>query len=525
MLLMLIASAASADQPASSAEDTRAGALIRKIRIEGNSALSDEDIALIIVPYEDETLSLAQMQEVAAELQQRYHALGYATTRVVVRPQQIKDGVLRLRVLEGRVGRVFVEGSRHFSPERNYLPYTPAEGELLNLNSLRTGLRFLNSNPDINATAVLQRGREAGTTDIKLVAKEHDPFHLSLKYDNAGTPNTPLSRTYVTAQYDNLFDLSQILSFQYGTAPANPNKVQQYALSYYVPFAPLGGPPGHSITFYGGRSKSDSDVILDLFSVSGQGTVYGVNYTLPLPDLWSWRQQLSLGLEYQRIESNPGFGLANVAHTLPLQAGWGASKRHNNGVTSLSASVRYQKDGLFRDFDAQHYAASRQGADTDFLLCTLGAQRTQNIHAGWTASVAAEAQLTDDRLLPSQQYGLGGYDSVRGYRRRVLTADEALNVRTELRAPLLPRLLPARLHEQIQPLAFLDYARASNKRARAGELDTENMLGAGLGLRFSLLEGAMTGRLDAGWALKDLRSTPEREKGQCLVHIGAEWRY
>jgi hemolysin activation/secretion protein len=114
---------------------------------------------------------------------------------------------------------------------------------------------------------------------------------------------------------------------------------------------------------------------------------------------------------------------------------------------------------------------------------------------------------------------------VRGYRNRLIASDEAVVVRTELRAPVLPRFLPGGAEEQVQPLLFVDSGWAENVSAQGGELHKDEMLGAGVGLRFSIFDDALTGRVDAGWALKDVESTASNEEGDLTVHFGIEYSF
>ncbi len=325
-----------------------------------------------------------------------------------------------------------------------------------------------------------------------------------------------------------MFDRAQTALVQFVTSLEDTTKVRQAAASYCVPLGPIGGPLGHSVTVYGAYSESAADAGSDLFSLAGKGLVIGALYGLPLPRLGAWRQGLQFGAEFQKVEDALGFGgttLDNVVRTLPLILRWQADGRDAGGQTGLLAGVAWQRDGLLRDFSGNAYAASRAGADTDWLIWTLGASRTQFLGKGWSAAVSAEADVSPDRLLPSQQPALGGYDTVRGYRRRAVIADRAVRVRTELRTPPMSSLLPAALESQTQFLAFLDYGHAANNSPAAGELDGEDLLGAGLGVRMALLKQALTGRLDVGWALSDIESTPRDERGQCIVDFGVECRY
>ena len=160
---------------------------VTRIIVEGNTVLSDEDLWEFGRGLKGDNLSLEDMQQIAAALQQLYFDRGYRTTLVVVPPQEFRDGVLRLRVAEGRVGRVLIEGNEVFSADHNYLPYLPSEGEPLNWHDLRRGLDRLNAHPDKTATAVLRAGEAPGTSDLHLLVKEDRPYHLTLRYDNIGT--------------------------------------------------------------------------------------------------------------------------------------------------------------------------------------------------------------------------------------------------------------------------------------------------------------------------------------------------
>ena len=506
-------------------------ATIRQIVVEGNTILSEQEVQEFAAQYEGRTMSIDDMKAAAADLQKRYHALGYKTVLVVVPPQKIVEevGILRLRVAEGRVGEILIEGSKYFAAKRHYLPYLPSKGELFNWDDLQAGLNFINAHPDKSATAVLKPGKEAGTTDVHLIVQETHPFHFAIRYDNTGSENTPRSRAYASLQYDDFFGLGQIGLVQMGIAPADWDKVRQYAASYYVPLGPLGGPLGHSVTLYGGFSESSSETIMDVFSLFGKGSIVGAQYRMPLPEIFSFKEELALGAEYQKIKDVIVFGATtlqkNEVRTLPVYFRWTAGRTHNDGQTTVSVGARYQKDQQWYDFKESKYRVARADVDTDFLVWKLGAQRTQHIGKGWTASLSAQAQLSNNRLLPSEEFGLGGYDTVRGYRRRILVGDEGFNVRSELRTPVLPQFLPDVCNEQVQLLAFADYGWANIKDAQPNEYDEEEMLGAGVGMRIGMFDSHLTGRLDVGYALQDLSNTPKNEVGEYEVHIGVEYRF
>ena len=86
--------------------------LIKKINVEGALLLTDMEIIKITSEYENKSISFAEMQKVADLITDAYRAKGYVTTRAFIPPQTIKqDGVLLIRVVEGTVGDISINGN------------------------------------------------------------------------------------------------------------------------------------------------------------------------------------------------------------------------------------------------------------------------------------------------------------------------------------------------------------------------------------------------------------------------------
>ncbi|MEJ0005163.1 MAG: POTRA domain-containing protein [Steroidobacteraceae bacterium] len=75
-----------------------------------------------------------------------YHDRGFATVFVDIPPQTIEDGLVRLRVTEGRVERTVIGGGRYF-PERDIITSLPSTtpGTVLQISKLQTELAAVNS--------------------------------------------------------------------------------------------------------------------------------------------------------------------------------------------------------------------------------------------------------------------------------------------------------------------------------------------------------------------------------------------
>ena len=92
-------------------------------------------------------------------------------------------------------------------------------------------------------------------------------------------------------------------------------------------------------------------------------------------------------------------------------------------------------------------------------------------------------------MLPSEQLGAGGSDSVRGYDTRVANGSQGFLLSQEFRSPsfsLLGHPLPNRIADQAQLLVFFDYGDVHERPAAAGTPDHFVLAGTGAGLRYSV---------------------------------------
>jgi hemolysin activation/secretion protein len=160
-----------------------------------------------------------------------------------------------------------------------------------------------------------------------------------------------------------------------------------------------------------------------------------------------------------------------------------------------------------RDFEVQRPGST---ASYEYVQASLG--RTQRLPDDFTVVLTGLAQLSSARLLASEQFGLGGEGSVRGYDERIVEGDDGVSAQLELRTPA--RHLLGGLADQTQALVFIDAGRVFQKDPQPGEMDT-SLASFGPGLRLRLGNYG-TVKADYGWDLVRLAGT---RSGR--VHISA----
>lgn len=96
-------------------------------------------------------------------------------------------------------------------------------------------------------------------------------------------------------------------------------------------------------------------------------------------------------------------------------------------------------------------------------------------------------RLTDDPMLSSEQFALGGQGTVRGYRENQLTRDNGVATSLEWRIDVGHWLLPGIYSDadagSLQLVPFVDYGNGWN--ARGDTPDPRDLASVGIGLRWS----------------------------------------
>lgn len=459
--------------------------------------MAPERIDEVLAPFTGAERSLADVQRARAALEAAYARLGYGATQVVVPEQEIAGGVVRLRVIEGRVGAVTIEGNRYFNDAnvRRSLPAL-AQGAPVNTARLARALRLANESPVKQTTVVLKGGAEEGEVAAQVRVEDQRPWRFSLGLDNTGTPDTGEYRVGVGFQHANLFDRDHVLTLQYVTSPSKETDPGALALppndnvliagaGYHVPLYSL----GDSIDLIAGYANVDSGVVQNLFAVSGSGWFYGGRYNFGLPAAGALDQKLTAGFDW-RIYNNAvvpvgATGSLTPDYTLhPVSLAYaGAYRTAGQEFAFWAAGVQNipgGNDGTQATFDAV-----RPGAPASYTLARATLNYLLALPRGLQARARLAGQYTRDELLPAEQFGIGGMDSVRGFYERQYAGDRGYSGSLELHSPDFgPDLLPPGPW-RARVLAFYDFGRVYRIDAQAFEPEVIGISSAGPGIRIA----------------------------------------
>ena len=472
---------------------------IARFDVQGNTLLPAPRVDELLAPFTGGNRDFGDVQRALEALEAAYHARGYNVVTIELPEQELNGGVVRLRVVENKIGRVAVRNNRYFD-EANVRRGVPAlrEGATPNLRDVSANLKLGNENPSKQVTLKLQAGEVDGEVDAVLEVKDQPPWTAMANADNTGTAQTGKTHLGFILQNANLFGRDHVASLQYTTSAEEPGRVKVYGAGYHIPLYAL----GDSLDFFASYSNVDSGTIAAgtfNLAVSGQGAVYGARYNQALAKRGELESRMTYGVDVKAFKNSVvllGQELGNDVTVHPLSIGYTANlplmAADFGGQVTLLRNVPGGARGGQDDF-----TLARAGAKAGYTVLRLGAGLTRALASDWQLRAIANAQITRDALIPGEQFGAGGATSVRGFVEREIANDSGVAVNLEAYTPNLC----ARAAWNCRLLGFFDNAYVARNHALPGELVSTSIASAGVGARL-LLSTYVNLQLDFGHVLR-----------------------
>ena len=521
------AQVAFAQAPAQSADGTPRFE-IRRFVFDGATLVPRARLDAATAGFTGPQRSFADVQRALEAVERLYGESGYSAVQVLLPEQELERGDIRLQIIEAKLGRVVVEGNRHFD-EANILASVPslAAGRAPNIREIGRDLRVANENPAKQATVLLRSGREEATVDAVVRILDEPPSRFSVTLDNSGTEETGVLRFGLGYQHANLDAADNVLTLQYVGAPheegetdrlsAVPsNRVLILGASLRVPLYAR----GDALEFVGGYSNVNSGTVGDLYTVSGAGGVFGARYLQNLDRLGDYDHRLAYAWDYRgyhnkdikQVGSDQQLTPDITVH--PISLTYHGLVRRQGSETAFSAGVLRNipggADGRPEDFcqlppDAPHGVSRSDGMgncpDPEYTALRWAFNHSQALPRDWQLRFGMNGQYTRDMLVSGEQFGLGGADSVRGFEERAIADDRGYRGTLEVYTPDFggrTGIAGARL----RVLAFYDWGGVSRINPVPPDPQAQHIGGAGLGLRFS--RGTkLSFRMDWAWVLDE----------------------
>ncbi|GAB4288092.1 MAG: hypothetical protein Fur0025_22110 [Oscillatoriaceae cyanobacterium] len=405
-------------------------------------------------------------------------------------------------------------------------------GDVVDTVQLLEALQKLQFDPRIGKiSADLSAGVSPNTSFLSVVVEPTPVLSAEMSLDNGRSPGVGTFRRQIQLTQRQLLGLGDIATINYG----NTDGSNTWDFAWSVP---INSRNGTISTFY---STGNSEIIeepFDRVDINADSRSYGLSYRQPIIQSVKpknptdtqrnreyIRSEFALGLSATRTESQTSL----LGVDFPLSPG-----ANDKGETRVSA-LRFFQDALWQDARQILAARSEFSLGLGAFDATINDSEPDSRFFAWRGQgqwvrrlqqnsntllvLRGDVQLAANSLLPVEQFSIGGFQSVRGYRQDALLVDNGAFASVELHYPILQ--FP-QWRGTVQLIPFVDFGVGWNWDSGSRPNPDKNALfSTGLGVQLQM-GSDFVARLDWGIPLVDVdaRDRTWQENG---VYFSVKW--
>jgi hemolysin activation/secretion protein len=396
---------------------------------EGATVYSDEELAELYIDYLARPVDATDIERILAAFSGRYRDDGYFLSSAVAPPQSLEGGRLTIRIHEGYVGQVTLEGDLPASEASLDGLLAPVMAERpLRLVTLERYVLLLNDRPGVRVKPRMKPVEDEPGAYELVLEFNHDPISIFAGLDNRGTREVGRLQGFVAVDADSNAGWLEHLRVLFFTVPDDPEELLFGKLSYDQPFGPEGTTLGLDLSF----TDVDASAGLASRDVEGQSLRAGFEVMHPLVRTRANTLRTTFRFDLSNIEQDAdGGGLFDDRlRVLRLGLSWSGTDaiggattvafRGSQGIDFLNAS------------DAGADDLSRLGGVVEFSKLTIDVTRRQDLWSGLYARILASGQYSEDTLLSSEEFRLGGARLGRAFDSSELSSSNGIGGALEL---------------------------------------------------------------------------------------------
>ena len=414
---------------------------VREFHFEGNTVFSTNDLAKVTQLFTNRDVQTEELEQARRAITTHYINNGYINSGAIIPDQDPKDGIIRIKIVEGVLTKTELHGNRWLRDGYIRSQVRRWSGDPVNLTKLQEGLQILRQDPNVKQiNAELKPGAKPGESVLDLRVEDQQPFRVGLQIDNQRPPSVGEEELWLLASDLNLTGNSDPLSLRYGLLNGTADGVEfseadNMEASYFFPITPLSLTLGVHAGRLNTRLIEETFSALDIKSVT---TSFGLTMRQTLFQTSKQEAGVSLGFDHrknrtwlldQRFNLSPGAQDGEISvSALRLSQDW--LRRGQDHVLAFRSTFSF---GL--DANDNNVAGDPDGR---FLQWLGQAQYVQRLFGTQNELILrVTGQWTSERLLALEQFSVGGMDTVRGYVENQLVRDRGFVSSAEFRIPLL----------------------------------------------------------------------------------------
>ena len=471
---------------------------LKKITFTATDIIKQSDLDAVNRKHRGAELSIDLIRAILADLNSLYESNGYELSRALLPQQVIRDGMLRIQLVDAKVGAIVVEDAVRLDEDYILERLGFTAGDSISLSLLENRIRLFNANNKTQLTTELSPGQNFGETDVFVKVTEPDFIELpTVSVNNHGSELSDWKQNSFTTTFNNLLNMDD----EFSVSVSDGEGTRSRAFGLKLPLGINGANVNINRSEANTKVKSGPDATVG-YRGNSNSTSVALSYPLIFNDEYSVYISAAVAHAYGDLVQ-PGDGAVlsksdTEKFAVSLPASW------SNGLTTLSFLPTFSVIHTDTEIPPEENWISK--IEGDFALSQfITPQLTFNGRGKFLYTDAA-AMIN----LPSENLSVGGPGSVRGYQPSEDSGYKGYFLSAELRSDMatwegveLPSFMPS-----IQPSIFFDHILAQSQyriRTRGDYWSS-----AGVGLTIPALFDTFT--FDAYWATPLDGSVHQAEK-------------
>jgi hemolysin activation/secretion protein len=403
---------------------------LRQISLTGAQAIPHDQLITAYQPYLGKRVSQVDLVAIAAGISDIYRAAGFHLSRAIVPVQDIRDGRVRIQVIEGSITEVALkgEGAERFGV-RPLLDPVVAE-QPSRLATLERQLLLISGRPGVRIKDTALEEIGVATGRFRLVVDLNTwSVYTAFGVDNLGSSTVGPWQTYATAAFNSYLLPGDTLALNLSTTPADPRQLGFGRLSYDVPVGTDGVRIGGSALY----SEVRPGDVRRLYNDSTRTDSFEVRASVVPLQSQNSALTLTAAANFSNVSESNLFGAVYDDHVRTAGLTFDYRLRDDFGGNNYFTLAWKQGLDLFGASHRGDDDLSRDGASGQFSAMDFWLTRYQTLSEAWSVKLSAAGQIASGPLFTSQQFYLGGAAFGRGYGSAEISGDNGVAGSLELR--------------------------------------------------------------------------------------------
>lgn len=498
---------------------------VKQFAFTGNTVYSAEQLRAVTQEFIGKDLDFEGLNDAATAVRAYYRSHGYFLAQAYLPQQAIRNGVVQIGVIEGRIGQVEVDPKPGLRISDRLLTGIVGthlkQGELITETGLERPLLLINDLPGAQVTSEIRPSRTIGAADVRVnVDQVESTFNGFVDADNHGNRFTGEYRVGTNLNWNTPLHYGDQATFR---GFVSDEGMWYTRLAYLVPVGYWGTRIGASFSKFEYRLTKDFASL----QANGEGEVKNIYGFHPIVRTRNSNFIAQFSYEdkrlIDRVESTGSVEQRDISDWKLGAVGDFRDGFLSGGLNAYSFTYTNGNLGIFPAAVAAADVAST-GRNTlgDFRKFNLDGRRLQRVNDNTSFLLAFSGQRASKNLASAEKFSLGGPNAVRAYPVGEATADDGVVVSGELRY-IVPGV--KLLNGDLSVSSFVDYGLAKINHEPL-PTDTENyreLAGYGVGLSAGR-DGNFIVRSSIAWQLT--HSLPQSDKADRSPRVwiqGVKW--